>query len=367
MSETIFEYHYVLDDGDYISINKSTLMKGYHIKAFQELSTSEHEWMVTVDFIFDAIFLPFLGIMGIVGNILGINCFSKKLNLTYYALMFSLAISDMVTIVSFVCYYSLPLLINHYIILENQIITYLFFWSYIIWHISQLVDIYLLISLSIERYYSICRPMAYRNHQISLYSYLIPIIIFACAYCIPIYFESSIKDISLEKYQIDKNNSIFLGNSTVYLIKHTNMKVYDENYKIFYENVSKLVVKCVVPYIILISTNLQIVRTLRQFDYTIKRTKIYQIDFENSEERKRTSQLRLHTNARGVYLRESQIILGIVNLAIALVFLVCYSMIWVWVIHDLHDLLSSSTSKVRIISVRYVLMFCIIIKNGFDR
>ena len=355
MSETIFEYRYAMDNGDYIAINKSALMKAYHIKAF--LSMSEHELIDAVDFIFDAIFLPFLGIIGIVGNILGINCFSKQLYLTYYALMFSLAISDLVTIISFVFYYSLPLLFNQNIILENQIFAYLFFWSHIIWHISQLVDIYLLISLSIERYYSTCRPLAYRKHQISFHSYLIPIIIFACAYCIPIYFESSIKNISLEKYQIDKNNSIFLGNSTVYLIKHTNMKIYDKNYKIFYENVSKLVVKCVVPYIILISTNVKIVLTLRQFDYTIKREKNNQIDFENSEERRRTSELRLHTNARGVYLRESQIILGNVNLAITLVFLVCYSMIWVWVIYDLHDLLSLSTSKVKIISFRYDLMY----------
>ena len=125
MSEEIFEYRYVLNDGDNILINKSVLMKAYHLKAFQQLSTSEHEWIVTVDFIFDAIFLPFVGIIGILGNIFGIICFSKQLHLTYYALMFSLAISDLVTIISFVVYYSLPLWINHYIILENSIFTYL--------------------------------------------------------------------------------------------------------------------------------------------------------------------------------------------------------------------------------------------------
>ena len=360
MSEAIFEYRYVSDDGNSISVNKSALIKAYHLKACQELSTSEHECIVTADFKFDAIFLPLLGIIGIVGNIFGILCFSKQLHLTYNTLMFSLAISDLVTIISFVVYNSLPLWISNYIILENPIFSYLFFWSYITCHISQLVAIYTLISLSIERYYSTCRPLAYRKHQISVYYYLIPTIIFSCTYCIPIYFESSIKDVSLEKYQINRNNTVFLGNSTVYQIKHTDLKVCDRNYKIFYVIASKLVVKCIVPYIMLISTNVIIVRKLYQFDYTIRRKQIYQIDCEHIEERKRTSELRLHTNARGVNLRESQKILGIVNLAITLAFLVCYS-IPGGVIYDFQYLLSPSATEVRMISVRSILIYWIIV------
>ena len=122
MTETTFNYRYITNDADFIVINKSALMRAYHIKAFQELSRSEHEQCYTVDFILNAIILPFIGIIGIVGNISGMLCFSKQLNLTYYALMFSLAISDLLTIVSFVCYYSLPLWLNHYTVIENQTI-----------------------------------------------------------------------------------------------------------------------------------------------------------------------------------------------------------------------------------------------------
>ena len=347
MIETTFQYRFITDEGDFIVVNKSELMRAYHIKAFQEISRSEHEQCYTVDFIFNAIILPFIGIIGIVGNISGVLCFSKQLNLTYYALMFSLAISDLLTIVSFVCYYSLPLWLNQYTIIENQMIAILLFGSYITWHVSQLIDIYLLISLSIERYYSICQPMAYRRHKISLFKYLIPIIILSCAYCVPLFFESRIKHIDLQKYQYENGTSMFSGNTTVYLIKHTNLKINNKYYKIFYENVSKLVIKCVVPYFMLISTNVLIVRTLCKFDYTIKKRKPRVIDFEDSEERKKSSQLRLHTSARGVYLRESQIDLGIVNLAITIVFLICYTLIWIWVIYDLKVLLGSSISKVR--------------------
>ena len=225
MIETTFQYRFITDEGDFIVVNKSELMRAYHIKAFQEISRSEHEQCYTVDFIFNAIILPFIGIIGIVGNISGVLCFSKQLNLTYYALMFSLAISDLLTIVSFVCYYSLPLWLNQYTIIENQMITILLFGSYITWHVSQLIDIYLLISLSIERYYSICQPMAYRKHKISLFKYLIPIIILSCAYCVPLFFESRIKHIDLQKYQYENGTSKFSGNTTVYLIKHTNLKI----------------------------------------------------------------------------------------------------------------------------------------------
>ena len=366
MMETTFNYRYITNDADFIVINKSALMRAYHIKAFQELSRSEHEQCYTVDFMLNAIILPFIGIIGIVGNISGILCFSKQLNLTYYALMFSLAISDLLTIVSFVCYYSLPLWLNHYTIIENQTIAIILFGSYITWHVSQLIDIYLLISLSIERYYSICRPMAYRKHKISLFKYLTPIIILSCAYCVPLYFESRIKHIDLQKYQNDNETSKFVGNATVYLIKHTNLKIYNQYYKLFYENVSKLVIKCVVPYIVLISTNVLIVRTLCRFDYTIKKRKPRTIDFENSEERKKSSQLRLHTNARGVYLRESQIDLGIINLAITIVFLICYSLIWIWVIYDLRSLLGSSISKVRRTPILWI-SICKIYKLNLEK
>ena len=114
-------------------------------------------------------------------------------------------------------------------------------------------------------------------------------------------------------------------------------------------------------YIMLISTNVIIVRKLYQFDYTIRRKQIHQIDCENIEERKRTSELRLHTNARGVYLRESQKILGIVNLAITLAFLVCYSIPGGGVIHDLQYLLSPSTTEVRMIFVRSIIIYWIIV------
>ena len=349
MSETTFQYRYV---GNNISVflNKSALLKAYHISAFQHLSKLENDFSDTGHDLLDAIILPILGLIGIVGNISGIICFSKQINLTYYALMFSLAISDMVTILSFICYYSLPLWLNHYTILEVPIIAYLFFWSYIIWHISQLIDIYLLISLSIERYYSICRPMAYRKHQISIFLYLIPIIVVSSVYCIPIYFECQIRDIGLQKYQINNGSLDYLKDTTVYLIKHTNFKILNQYYHIFYENVFKLLVKCIVPYIVLISTNVLIVRTLCQFDYTITKRKSDAGLLENSDERKKSSQLRLHTNAKGVYLRESQVHLAIVNLAITIIFLICYSMIWFWVIYDLSVLLGPGVSMVSILS-----------------
>ena len=153
-----------------------------------------------------------------------------------------------------------------------------------------------------------------------------------------------------QKYQISNGSLDYLKNTTVYLIKHTNFKILNQYYHIFYENVFKLLVKCIVPYIVLISTNVLIVRTLCQFDYTITKRKSDAGLLENSDERKKSSQLRLHTNAKGVYLRESQVHLAIVNLAITIIFLICYSMIWFWVIYDLSVLLGPGVSMVSILS-----------------
>ena len=54
------------------------------------------------------------------------------------------------------------------------------------------------------------------------------------------------------------------------VIKNSNFKVSNKEYKIIYETVLKLIVKCVVPYVCMITTNLLVVRTF----YNLKRKPI---------------------------------------------------------------------------------------------
>ena len=49
--------------------------------------------------------------------------------------------------------------------------------------------------------------------------------------------------------------------------------------------------------------------------------------------------MRIHTSSREIRMRQSQINLGFLNLSITVVFLLCYSLIWFWAIHDVIDYL----------------------------
>jgi len=152
----------------------------------------------------------------------------------------------------------------------------------------------------------------------------------------------------MEKFLQGQNGSKeFVSNSTVYVIKSTKLKS-NKHYMIIYEIVFKFVVKCVFPYILLISTNVLVLRAFLNYNYTLKNEEgdIENIEENNERVRKTSKDMRLHTNARGIYLRESQVNLGIFNLAIVGVFLACYSVICVWGIYDLIMLVNPSPKKV---------------------
>ena len=107
------------------------------------------------DEIVEGFLLPTIGLVGIAGNILGIYHFWKKRQRTYYALMLILATSDLVLILSFTLYYSLPYLYysesKSYYIACAQLV------SYPMLYFSQTFGIYLTISLCFDRYNAICR------------------------------------------------------------------------------------------------------------------------------------------------------------------------------------------------------------------
>ena len=118
-----------------------------------------------------------------------------------------------------------------------------------------------------------------------------------------------------------------------------------------------------IPYICLISLNVYIVRTLYSAKYSIiidkncsaslnerqkdggerqmKATMKSLKSFDSSGEQ--TDALCIHVSNKHRYLRQSQIDLAIINLMIALVFLISYSLVWVWAIYDFVCYLSPDT------------------------
>ena len=251
----VFEYYH---NETHVSwYDKCRILDAYAHPAFRSFSKNTYKSDAS-NGITDTVIIPFLGALGILGNIGGIISFFRKSTLTYYLLLFFLAISDLTTILAFIFYYSFPHWIHPDTLLEYPACSFVILISYCILHLSQLVDTYLVICLSIERYCAICRPLAYRARRMYILTYIVPVLIFSVGYSIPIFCEHKISSIPFQKI-VRKEGEQLLRNTTIYVILGTGLKS-KESYQIAYETVAKLIVRCLIPYLILITTNVLIVR-----------------------------------------------------------------------------------------------------------
>ena len=297
-----------------------------------------------IDYIVEGIILPNIAIMGIIGNICGILYFGRNRHQTYYALMCCLAVSDLVTIISFVLLYSVPIAFDPDTVLESSIYAYTYITTYPILYLSQLTGIYLTISLCFERYHAICRPLNHRIQQKPAYMYIVPVLTVAFIYNLPLFFELSVKSKDLEKWKSNDTYIQLIGNATIYMIHPTSF--YNNSiYQQIYHTGLKLFFKCIVPYISLTSLNAMILKTLNSIKYTESdndgRNGIKNKEQRNERTRKLTMLsdtemdcLHIHLSDKEHCLRKSQVDLAIVNFAIAVIFLISYSLIWVWAIYD---------------------------------
>ena len=310
----------------------------------------------------DGLLLPSIALMGVLGNFCGIVCFGKKCNQTYYSLMVALAMSDLGTIVSFVLYYSLPLIYHPNEGSEELLNVSIHGWMYPVLYFFQLTGIYLTISLCFERYQAICRPLSHRFQRTSAYTYIVPTVLGSFAYNLPMIFEKKVDSENFEKWLVNSTNMTYCGNTTLYETKPTSLGKSSVYFQV-YHTALKLVIKSVIPYICLISLNVCVVKTLysakysviidknssgsinerqkdgseRQMKATMKSLKSVDLNGEESDA------LCIHVSNRHRYLRQSQIDLAIINLMIALVFLTSYSLVWVWAVYDFVCYLSPDT------------------------
>ena len=331
-------------------------------QCYEEADKSFKERDTTI-LLIDGLLLPSIALMGVFGNFCGIVCFGKKCNQTYYALMVALAMSDLGTIVSFVLYYSLPLIYHPNEGSEELLNVSIHGWMYPVLYFFQLTGIYLTISLCFERYQAICRPLSHRFQRTSAYTYIVPTCLGSFAYNLPMIFERKVDSEIFEKWLVNSTNMTYCGNTTLYETKPTTLGKSSVYFQV-YHTALKLVIKSVIPYICLISLNVCVVKTLysakysviidknssgsinerqkdgseRQMKATMKSLKSVDLNGEESDA------LCVHVSNRNRYLRQSQIDLAIINLMIALVFLISYSLVWVWAIYDFVCYLSPDTN-----------------------
>ena len=347
-TEELYKYRLIEIKTMEIFRNKSKILDGYDHSAFRGFSQNEYHCN-RINYWVDFVILPLMGVIGIIGNICGIVAFSRKAKQTYYFLLLCLAVSDLVTIVSFILYYTIPHWLDHYTLLENPICTYLILFAYSILQVAQLIDIYLLIALSIERYLAICHPLKYRSRKVSPSYYILLVIILSLCYTIPLCLEHYIGEHEVEKFENVNGSRQFKTNTTLYIVAHTKLKRENCTYLIIYDIIFKLIIKCFIPYLLLLTTNLLMVRTFCELKQTPKKEEQEEDEPLNNEHENIAAHdsMRIHTNSREIKIRQSQINLGYLNLSISVVFLSCLSIRWSWALFDLQFYLSQVTINKR--------------------
>ena len=134
------------------------------------------------------IILPIVGILGILGNTAFIIHLGKKLRgrPRFYQLMVFLAIDDLLLITSFLCTWSLPVLLDSSRELHE--------WYYVIWtfpflHIFITANLQITAALSVDRYLSICEPLFYHAHSWSMRFVAFSIMSLSIIYNVPKFLE----------------------------------------------------------------------------------------------------------------------------------------------------------------------------------
>ena len=138
-------------DGPVVSLGLSDEQKERHFK-------------VECIFWFEGFFVPIVGTIGILGNILSILVLSRReldLKASFKNLLITLCIFDMLFIVAVNMFYTLPIHFDYY---ETELIPYLtpFLLPFI--HIVLTGSVYAVVAVAVERYFIICNPFSTNYH-----------------------------------------------------------------------------------------------------------------------------------------------------------------------------------------------------------
>jgi hypothetical protein len=253
-------------------------------------------------FLIEGVVLTLIGTIGIIGNIGAVLFFgrSKRRQIRFYNLMLSLAVVDILVIISFIWFCSIPEFLD-----TTRTSHYWSIWLYPILKICCTGSIFLTVAVSLERYLAICKPLLYHEHQKKTKVVLISIFSISILYNIPTFFE--LKWLDHIPVTNGRNRTINIG------VWPTELRRNSEYVEI-YVLLCNVLILGVIPMVLLMFLNVSIVQEM-------KKLKKYNtgVMADENEERMRNKQLQMAN----------------INITIVIIFILCHSLSQIPTIHEL--------------------------------
>ena len=143
---------------------------------------------MNIDFIFNVILVIIFGSIGILGNILLIRLFmNTDTKVNFHKLMITLAIYDSIYIIFSFVAFALPELSEDYI--KYGFHHYIATKAVPLLQVTLTGSVYCTVSVSLERYMTVCHPFLVAEKKWSAKWHIIPIIVFSIIYNAPHFFE----------------------------------------------------------------------------------------------------------------------------------------------------------------------------------
>ena len=287
----------------------------------------------------EGIILISVGIIGIVGNLVAIPYFGRRIprQHTFYTLLTCLSICDLVVVINGILLYGLPKVSDNY-----YMKTYIPIAPYVFptFEIGCTGGIYFTMAISIERYFVVCRPFWYLAQSVSSKVYTIPIFCFAIIYNFPKFFEiravpyivtsNNLSSTNVENSVQEETNIIDIENEEYslisgYTVEPTELRKNTLYYGIYHIG-CEVIFQFIIPLLLLFIANLSILMELVKFGST-------PMDISMEEA---NHNITAHQHSTPQRSRKNQVDRAKVTLLICGIFIFCHLFKWVLNIYELY-------------------------------
>ena len=155
-----------------------------------------YAYLITSTYYIEGVGISCVGIVGVMINVMAMILLLRiKRRHTFHNLLVSLTIYDLLQIILSIGCFALPQLSPSY---RNHVFIHVVPFLIPFAQIALAGSSFTTVTLTIERYISLCAPYLRYTHGIKSFHYILPVLIFSTAYNIPRFFEYK-TDLELEK------------------------------------------------------------------------------------------------------------------------------------------------------------------------